>query len=143
MALNSAVITGGNGQVGRITAESLGKEGTQVTALVRKAGNLNNCNTIGDWLTSSEAVSAIQKAEAVIHLAGSLNPPDHDYQKANIATTKRLVESLEGCRVRRLLFLSYVGASENSRNQYLSSKAAAERLLQETEIPLFFVVRIL
>ncbi len=136
MALNSVVITGANGQVGRITAESLGKGGTQVTALVRKEENLNHCITIGDWLTSSEAVSAIQGAESLIHLAGSLNPPDHDYQKANIATTKRLVDSLEGSRVRRLIFLSYVGASENSRNQYLATKAAAERYLQETGIPL-------
>lgn len=136
MSLNSIVITGANGQVGRITADSLGKGDRQVTALVRKKEDFDNCITIGDWLTSPEAVSAIQRAEALIHLAGALNPPDHDYQDANIAPTQKLIEALEGGCARRIIFLSYVGASENSKNQYLSSKAKAERLLQETKIPL-------
>lgn len=136
MDQDSIVITGANGQVGRLTAEFLEEGGSRVTALVRKKENLNNGITIGDWLTSSAAVSSIRESEAVIHLAGSLNPPDHDYEKANVTPAKRLAESLEGSRARRLIFLSYVGASKKSRNQYLATKAEAEDLLRETGIPL-------
>ena len=38
-------------------------------------------------------------------------------------------------RTRSLVFLSYVGASEQSGNRYLATKARAERLLQETGVP--------
>jgi uncharacterized protein YbjT (DUF2867 family) len=38
-------------------------------------------------------------------------------------------------RTRSLVFLSYVGASEQSANRYLATKARAERLLREAGVP--------
>lgn len=132
----SVVVTGANGQIGRSTLVALAKRGVKLTALVRGRESLADCTTVGDWLASDIALGAIRGAEAVVHLAGTLNPPDRNYENANIAPTKRLAQALDPGRTRRLVFLSYVGASEKSRNRYLETKARAERLLRETQIPL-------
>ncbi|HPB29810.1 MAG TPA: SDR family oxidoreductase, partial [Acidobacteriota bacterium] len=75
-------------------------------------------------------------AEAVVHLAGTLNPPDHDYMKANVLPADRLIQSLEGGRARLVVFLSYLGAAETAANPYLQTKARAEQLIRDTRIPL-------
>jgi nucleoside-diphosphate-sugar epimerase len=136
MCPGSFVVTGANGQIGRSTLVALAKSGVKPTALVRGRESLADCATVGDWLASDVALAAIREADTVVHLAGTLNPPDGNYENANIAPTERLAQALDPGRTRRLIFLSYVGASEKSRNRYLETKARAERLLRETQIPL-------
>ncbi len=46
------------------------------------------------------------------------------------------MSALDATRASRIVFLSYVGASEDSRNAYLATKARAERMLRETRVPL-------
>lgn len=133
---DSVLITGATGQVGRATIEALLQRGVKPTALVRRDAPLEGCATISDWLTSERAFTAIQRATVVVHLAGNLNPPDHDYERANIVPTQRVASAVDSGVARRLIFLSYVGASEHSPNRYLATKARAERMLQETGVPL-------
>ncbi len=80
----SVVVTGANGQVGTLAVAALVRQRTTLTALVRGGRTVDDCTTIGNWLDSVPARAAIREAEAVVHLAGTLNPPDHDYEKANI-----------------------------------------------------------
>ena len=49
---------------------------------------------------------------------------------------RRLASAVWPSQTRRVIFLSYVGASERSRNPYLVAEARAERVLQETGVPL-------
>src|SRR5262245_26972062 len=132
---SSPVITGATGQVGRATIEALVLRGIRPTALVRGSQQLEGCTTISDWLTSDLATAAIENASVIIHLAGSLNPPDHDYEQANILPTQRVARAVKPARTRCIVFLSYVGASEESANRYLATKRRAERLLRETGVP--------
>lgn len=132
----SIAVTGANGQVGRSILAALAPAGVKVTALVRKPQAFAGCTAIADWLSSDDALVAIREAEAVIHLAGTLNPPDHNYETANIAPTERLATALDNAITRRLIFLSYIGASEKSRNSYLATKARSEHILAGTQIPL-------
>jgi nucleoside-diphosphate-sugar epimerase len=134
MEHSSPVITGATGQVGRATIEALVRRGIRPTALVRRSEQLEGCTTISNWLTSDLATAAIQNAAVIIHLAGALNPPDHDYERANIIPTQRVVQAVRLARARCLVFVSYVGASEQSANRYLATKARAERLLRETGV---------
>src|SRR5215510_2652077 len=131
----SLVITGATGQVGRATIEALVRRGIRPTALVRGSEQLEGCTTISDWLTSDLATAAIENAAVIIHLAGGLNPPDHDYEQANILPTQRVAQAVRPARTACIIFLSYVGASELSANRYLATKARAERLLRETGVP--------
>ncbi|MGH9868156.1 MAG: NAD-dependent epimerase/dehydratase family protein [Candidatus Polarisedimenticolia bacterium] len=135
MEEGSLVITGATGQVGRATIDALVRRGVRPTALVRRDGQLEGSDTISDWLASDRALAAIQRASTVVHLAGTLNPPDHDYERANILPTQRIANAVNPARTRSLVFLSYVGASEESTNRYLATKARAERLLREAGVP--------
>jgi nucleoside-diphosphate-sugar epimerase len=135
MEASSPVITGATGQVGRATIDALVRRGIRPTALVRGGEQLEGCTTISDWLASDLATDAIENATTIVHLAGNLNPPDHDYERANILPTQRVARAVRPARTRCLVFLSYVGASEQSANRYLATKAHAERLLQETGVP--------
>ena len=135
MEEGSPVITGATGQVGRATIEALVRRGIRPIALVRADEQLEGCTTISDWLASDRAVAAIERAQTVVHLAGTLNPADHDYERANIVPTQRVASAVRPGRTRSVVFLSYVGASEQSANRYLATKARAERLLREAGAP--------
>jgi len=112
---NSVLITGVTGQVGRTTIDVLVRRGIRATALIRRDQPLEGCVTISNWLTSERAVTAIGHAEVVVHLAGNLNPRDHDYERANVGPTKRVAGALDSDRTRRVIFLSYVGAAYRVR----------------------------
>jgi len=135
MADSSVVVTGASGQVGRATIDALVQRGIGPTALVRRDQPIEGCTTIPDWLNSDRAITAIASAQTVVHLAGNLNPSDHDYESANVIPTQRVVSAVTPAQTRKLIFLSYVGASEGSTNRYLETKARAERLLRETGLP--------
>ncbi len=132
----SVVVTGANGQVGGRLLAELVRRGIMPTALVRSAFCMEGCRCIPNWLAVDAARDAIRGAEAVVHLAGTLNPPDHDYMKANVLPADRLIQSLEGGRARLVVFLSYLGAAETVANPYLQTKARAEQLIRDTRIPL-------
>lgn len=131
----SVVITGASGQVGRSTIKALVGRGIQPTGLVRERIAIKGCRIVPAWLDSEQAVTAIGHARTVIHLAGTLNPADGDYERANIFPARRVADAVKRDQTRQLIFLSYVGASERSANRYLATKARAERILKETGVP--------
>ncbi|HET8647896.1 MAG TPA: NAD-dependent epimerase/dehydratase family protein, partial [Vicinamibacteria bacterium] len=83
-------------------------------------------------LAAPWAVDAIEAADQVVHLAGALRPVDTTYWDANVETAAALARAVRGSAVRRIVFLSYVGASVNAGNEYLRTKAEAERILAAT-----------
>ena len=113
-------VTGASGQVGTLVGRRLA--GTPIEVLPLNQGD--------DW------ADAIGRSEAVIHLAGTLQPKGRNsYESANVQTTATVVAAARESDVRRLVFLSYVGADVASPNAYLRSKALAEGLLVESGIP--------
>jgi nucleoside-diphosphate-sugar epimerase len=113
-------ITGASGQVGTLLAERLGAAGNATVPLNRE----------DDWPTG------IADAEVVAHLAGTLQPTGGDsYESANVRTTETVAAAAREAGVKRIVFLSYVGAAEGSANDYLRSKAEAERVLLDSGVP--------
>jgi uncharacterized protein YbjT (DUF2867 family) len=112
-------VTGASGQVGTLLAERLGA-----------SENLVRLGRDDDW------GAAIANAAAVAHLAGTLQPKGRNsYRAANVETTERVAEAAWEADVRRIAFLSYVGADPSSENEYLRSKGEAERILAATGVP--------
>ena len=73
---------------------------------------------------------ALGDADAVIHLAGTLQATGgNTYEEANVETVRRTIAALAGSSVKRVVFLSYVGADPRSPNAYLRTKGEAEQLL--------------
>ena len=116
----AVAITGAEGHVGRALQVRLADLPNRVRALGRS----------DDW------EPAIKEAEAVIHLAGTLQPKrPNTYQAANIQTTERVLNAIANSEVRRIVFLSYAGANPDSHNEYLRTKGQAEQLIQQSGVP--------
>src|SRR5262245_53981256 len=107
-------VTGASGHVGGVFSRRLGELPNEVRALGRR-----------DNLAES-----LRDADAVVHLAGTLQPlKGNTYEQANVETARETVEALAGSSVERIVFLSYVGADPASPNDYLRTKGEAESLV--------------
>src|SRR5262245_17503871 len=107
-------VTGASGHVGGVPSRRLAEFPTEVRALGRR-----------DNLAES-----LRDADAVVHLAGTLQPlKGNSYEQANVETVRKTVEALAGSSVKRIVFLSYVGADPGSSNDYLRTKGEAESLV--------------
>lgn len=110
------VITGASGHVGNFLARRLAK----LPNKVRAPGRHDNLFEV------------LHGADAVVHLAGTLQPiKGNTYERANVETVRTTVEALAGSSVKRIAFLSYVGADPKSPNEYLRTKGEAEALVAE------------
>src|SRR5262245_62907178 len=100
------VVTGASGHVGGVFSRRLGECPNEV----RAAGRRDNL------------VEAVRDADAVVHLAGTLQPlRGNTYEQANVETARKTVEALAGSSVKRLVFLSYVGARSEEHTSELQS----------------------
>src|SRR5215831_14575293 len=110
----SVAVTGASGHVGGVLSRRLGEFPNEVRALGRR----------------DNLVEAVRDADAVVHLAGTLQPlKGNTYEQANVETARETVEALAGSSVERIVFLSYVGADPASPNDYLRTKGEAESLV--------------
>lgn len=98
---------------------------------MRKHTDLPASEMVTDWMRSPTARQMISCAGSIVHLAGNLKPERGDYKAANEATTEVLCSALRNGTSARIIFLSFVGASESSSNAYVSTKARAERALRQ------------
>jgi len=108
------VIVGGSGHVGGFLSGRLAELPNEVRALGRR----------------DNLVEAVRDADAVVHLAGTLQPlKGNSYEQGNVETVRKTIGALAGSSVKRLVFLSYVGADRASVNEYLRTKGEAESLV--------------
>lgn len=129
-------MTGANGQVGRALLRALSVRNTPTVALVRRPADLPADRVIVGAFDAPEAAAVLRGADCVVHLAGTLRPrPGEYYETANALAAESVAGALRGSRVSRVLFLSYVGARAGDENAYLRTKAAAERALVESGVP--------
>jgi len=131
--LGTIAITGASGQVGRALLGRLKFLRARTVALTRKPVKLPASEVIAGSLDSRAALTAMAKASYVVHLAGTLYPTGkNSLHEANAETADAVANALTISNARRVLFLSYLDASEESDNEYLRLKARAERLLRQT-----------
>jgi uncharacterized protein YbjT (DUF2867 family) len=94
------VITGAGGHVGALLSRLLADMPNEVRALGRR----NNL------------VEAVRDADAVVHLAGTLQPrKGNSYEQWNVETVRKSVEALAGSSDKRIVFLSCVGSRRVAR----------------------------
>lgn len=129
----SVVVTGANGQVGRALLARLVGAPLHTVALVQGAQYVHATRLLSGSLHAPPSAQALHEADVIVHLAGALRPQHpNTCRAANVYTTQAVAQALRHGRARRVLFLSYMGASEASRNEYLRTKAEAERRLAAT-----------
>lgn len=128
------VVTGANGLVGRVLLKKLQETQAYTIALTRNAVELPANRVVNGPLDAPSAVAAIGGADYVVHLAGTFFPiGKSSYWTDNVVATENVAKAFKDSKATRLVFLSHVGASEDSKNQYLRTKGQAERLLTATD----------
>jgi len=127
------VVTGANGLVGRALLKRLQETQAYVIALTRSPVELPANRIVTGPLDAPSAIAAIGGADCVVHLAGTFFPiGKSSYWADNVVATGAVANALKDSKAKRVLFLSPMGANEDSKNQYLRTKAQAERLLKAT-----------
>lgn len=131
----TVAVTGANGQVGRKVLELLEPLPVRTIAITRGPDDLLpvDGHMVGD-LAAPEIQAMLSNADYIIHLAGTLRPiGNNSYKSANVETTQAVAAAVRSGRTRRVVFLSYIGASDQSKNAYLRTKGIAEQILCQSQ----------
>jgi uncharacterized protein YbjT (DUF2867 family) len=131
------VVTGASGFIGRRAVGAFLLTAPEVRAYVRRADASPALRAQGakvavgeiDDLGTLEAV--MSGAHTVCHLVGGLDLPNETaYEASNLDSVRAVVEAAGRSGVRRVLFLSYPGASSSAANVYLRFKGLAEEAIE-------------
>ncbi len=135
------VITGANGAVGQAMLRVGAEAGVDTfVAAVRSERAEEEIRPLLGEKSSAIRISyddpeslddAFRGASAIVHLAGILiESPGSNYEQANVASTRNVVEAAKRCRAKKFVFVSAVGADETSKNGYFRSKGQAEAIVR-------------
>lgn len=125
-------LTGATGFVGRATLDALTAKGLAVRSLARRPqAEREGVEWItGDLSDRASLAALVAGAGAVIHVAGLTNTPDPaEFETANVAGTRALVEAAAEAGVQRFVLVSSLAAREPRLSAYGASKARAEELV--------------
>ena len=147
------LVTGASGMLGRATATALAERGDEVTVLQRRPAGLPGREVLGDVADPAVVAAAATGQDAVLHLAAKVDVTGRwaEYERANIAGTRTVVDACRRAGVRRLVHVSSpsvahggaalvgVGAGpadpQRARGHYSRSKAVAERTALAADSP--------
>ncbi len=128
------LVTGSTGLVGRRVAAELRARGHPVRCLVHTLargsvlGESGAELCTGDVLDVPSLARALRGVEAVIHLVAIIREKGSPtFQQVNHEGTRNVVEAARAAGVRRLVYVSALGAADNPRFRFLYSKWQAER----------------
>ncbi len=147
--LGRILISGANGCLGRRLIRRLAAEGvprSHVRALVRSERAADTLRALPEELRPEIVVvdyndgqglaEAVADCDSLIHLVGILKETATTrYTDAHETTTFALVRAAAAAGLRRIVYLSILGADASSRNACLRSKANAENILLQGRVP--------
>lgn len=135
-------VTGAAGFHGRRVVAALTERGEQVRAVLRRESQAKVVDTIAAEIAYAEVRDepalrvAFEGADRLIHLAAILRERGAEtFESVNIAGTANVFRAAAAANIRRALYVSVVGADENSPEPYLASRGAGERIAIASGIP--------
>ena len=133
------VVTGASGFIGRHVVPSFVATSPEVRAFVRNRAAVPALRELGAKIAVGEITDAdrlevvMAGAHTVCHLVGGLNEPDAArYEPQILGSLLPVLEAARRASVKRLLYLSYPGASPDAENPYLRAKGLAERAIADS-----------
>ena len=124
-------VTGGTGFIGSKLIDVALGDGHDVVALTRREQpDRQRLSWIPGSLEDTDALERlVDKADAVIHVAGVINASAAGFEKGNVAGTLAMLAAATAGGVRRFVYTSSLAAREPMLSQYGASKARAEELV--------------
>lgn len=131
------LVTGATGMVGRALCAALLEEGGQVRAFVRREDPALRAQgvhlAIGEALDVPKLESALTRVHTMVHLVGGLFPSrGMSYDDLNRDFTEAAVIAARAAEIRRIIFVSHLGADAASDNEFLAAKGKAEQHVEGT-----------
>ncbi|MDB4876785.1 MAG: NAD-dependent epimerase/dehydratase [Gemmatimonadetes bacterium] len=131
------LVTGGTGVIGESSVRALHRRGHTVRVLSRHAGRGEQWwpegvdGWPGDVSNEKSIRGAAEGCDVVLHIAGIVDeqPPTRTFQSVNIDGTRYVVLEAERAGVKRVVFVSSLGA-ERGRSGYHKSKCVAEDVVR-------------
>jgi NADH dehydrogenase len=129
------LVTGATGFVGRHVVHELRAQGHDVRCLVRQPGGDSTlaawgCELVQGDVTDPASVSrAVEGRDAVVHLVSIITGSRQDFERVMEQATHDLVTAAVSAGVRRLVLMSALGTTEQTRNlvPYFHAKWEMER----------------
>lgn len=126
--METVLVTGGTGTLGRHVVDTLRGAGTAVRVLTRDPGRGAGF-VVGDLATGDGLDAAVDGVSTVVHCATGPR-----FRRVDVEGTERLVERLRTAGVGHLLYVSIVGIDDNPF-PYYRAKLEAERVVADSGVP--------
>lgn len=134
-------LTGANSSVGCNLLQQLstrsditavaGVRSESARAKLPQGDNIQPC--LVNFAEPASLDKAFNGCDCILHLAGILiESKTSKYQAANVDATTAVVAAAKKAGVKRLIFISVVGADSNSGNSYFKSKGDAEKAIMNS-----------
>lgn len=129
-------ITGGTGFVGQAVIDRATEAGLAVQALARKPQKQRRGVewVRGDLDNGKALARLVDRAEAVIHIAGLVNADAEAFERCNVVGTLAVIEAAIAAGVPRLVFVSSLSAREPELSAYGASKLRAEKMVRASPL---------
>lgn len=145
--IRSILLTGAGGFLGRRLVARLAALGSATVRTLLRTTKPDHhdgvTSVVGDIASGAGIDAAVGGCDTIVHaaaLTGKARP--RDFERTNVAGTRRLIDAAKASGVRRILFLSSVAARfEHTKDYpYARSKAAAEDIVKQSGLD-FTIVR--
>jgi NADH dehydrogenase len=131
-------VTGASGFIGVHLVRALAERGDDVVAIARPSSGTSALHELG--LTpiralledESSLADALQRCEAIVHLAGGATADQRETWRLNVEGTSRALAACHRAGVRRFLLASTVSVTRDRVAAYGASKREAERIALES-----------
>ncbi len=123
-------VTGSNGFVAKHTRNLLNKKGVKLYGISRK--NFPNYKSESKIISPTTSINDISRklknCNALIHLIGTGKQTiDSTYKSVNLDLTKKIIEICKKSKIKKIVYISGLGVSNNSISSYFISKYKAEQ----------------
>lgn len=132
--METVLVTGANGFIGRVLCDVLAASGRRVRKAVRMpVPGLPDALAVGDIGPDTNWSAALDGVESIVHLASPSDPQRSsladslaEYRRVNVAGSRRLAEQAAAAGARRLIFMSTIK---------VNGERTAERAYTENDAP--------
>ncbi|MGL6069716.1 complex I NDUFA9 subunit family protein [Craterilacuibacter sp.] len=137
--MQSIVLIGGSGFVGRHIAEALTAQGMRLTIACRSPERVKALTTLPgvelqpcDVHDPAALARLIAGHDAVISMVGILHGSRQAFETAHVALVEKIIHAMKQTGRKRLIHLSALGADEHGPSDYQQTKARGERAIMQS-----------
>ena len=127
--ISTITITGANGFVAKNLRNFLSKNHIKVIAIARKTFQKHHTETVvySKTLLEKGLQNKLRNCDALVHLIGIGKQSSKYNFEDNVNLTKNMIKTCKKSGIKKIIYISGLGVTKNSRSDYFISKYKAEQ----------------